>query len=88
MNFDVTYAKNKFNKKQETNIKSEPVVDDHETDDKWIERVKKIEDPVTMLKEIVANQDFLGYDPYYGNLRSALLNQADKIVKGNPCTSK
>ena len=34
----------------------------------------RIEDPVKMLECIVENERFFGYDPYYGDLREAMLN--------------
>jgi hypothetical protein len=38
-----------------------------------------IKEPREMLRAIVENESFLGYDPYYKDLREALLKQAEKI---------
>jgi hypothetical protein len=38
-----------------------------------------IKEPREMLRAIVENGDLLGYDPYYKDLREALLKQAEKI---------
>ena len=43
----------------------------------------RIEDPVKMLECIVENERFFGYDPYYGDLREAMLNSATRIVEGH-----
>lgn len=40
-----------------------------------------ITDSVEMLRTILQHENFLGYDPYYGDLREALLNAADRIVR-------
>lgn len=52
------------------------------TDQKWIEKTRTIVDPLEMLKCIVENQDFLGYDPYYSDLRRAMIDTAEQIMKG------
>ncbi len=49
-------------------------------DKEWIEKVKQIEDPREMLKLIVENETFLGFDPYYKDLRNAMISQAEKII--------
>ena len=51
------------------------------TDDEWKENIKKIADPIQMLKAIVDNEGVLGYDSYYCDLRATLLEQAELIVK-------
>ena len=50
-------------------------------DEMWMDDVKKITDPFEMLITIVNNQEFLGYDPYYKDLRAVMLDQAEKICK-------
>lgn len=40
----------------------------------------KIEDPHEMLAAIVEHSDFLGYDPYYADLRNALLDNANRLA--------
>lgn len=54
--------------------------DDQASDEKWKQYITQITDPVEMLRVIVENQDFLGYDSYYSDLRKVLLQQAEKIV--------
>ncbi len=43
-----------------------------------VERWSKITDPCEALREIVSNQNYLGYDSYYEDLRSALLDMAER----------
>lgn len=42
--------------------------------------VPKANTPVKALRLILDNETFLGYDSYYGDLRSAMLNQAAKVA--------
>lgn len=51
----------------------------------WIEMIGAITDPIEMLKAILENADFLGYDPYYADHRATLLDQARKIVEEVDC---
>lgn len=53
---------------------------DKASDEKWKQYITQITNPVEMLRAIVKNQDFLGYDPYYSDLREALLKQAENVV--------
>jgi hypothetical protein len=46
--------------------------------DQWA----KITDPREALRTIVKHEDFLGYDPYYKDLRAALLAMADRCSEG------
>lgn len=50
------------------------------TDADWIKKVRKIKDPMLMLKTIVENERYFGYDSYYSDLRSAMLETAAEIV--------
>lgn len=50
-------------------------------DKQWIEKVRAIKDPVEMLRVICENEDFFGYDPYYKELRAAMTETAEAIVK-------
>lgn len=50
-------------------------------DDDLIKRWRKVKDPRKALAEIVKNQDFLGYDPYFAKLRDALLDMAERNSK-------
>ena len=40
-----------------------------------------ISDPVEALRELVEHETFLGYDPYYGDLRAALMEMAERCAK-------
>ncbi len=51
------------------------------TDVEFIAQVKTITDPVEMLEALLNNDMFLGYDPYYADLRAALLDQAEQVVE-------
>ena len=50
------------------------------TDKEWIAMVKQITDPYIMLQTIVDSEQYLGFDPYYKDLRDAMLNQAEYIA--------
>jgi len=50
------------------------------TDEEWKAEIAKIEDPIEMLEAIIENQDFLGYDPYFKDLRQAMLDQVEIII--------
>ena len=52
-------------------------------DAEWIAQIKEISDPIKMLEIIVDNQNYLGFDPYYKDLRAAMLDQAEKIILNN-----
>jgi len=56
------------------------------TDAEWIESVNQIKDPVKMLECIVENERFFGFDPYYSDLRGAMINSATRIVDGYKVT--
>jgi hypothetical protein len=47
-----------------------------------------ITDPITMLKELVDNEQYLGYDPYYWDIRMALLRAAERIIAEHGGLSK
>jgi len=46
-----------------------------------IARIKRTRDPVKMLRLIVENEDYLGYDPYYADIRAALISQAGVVAQ-------
>jgi hypothetical protein len=50
-------------------------------DAKFIKQLDNIHDPVEALKAIVENEGFMGYDPYYRDLRAALLAMAERVLK-------
>jgi hypothetical protein len=47
-------------------------------------RWASITDPVQALREIVEHEDFLGFDPYYCDLRAALLAMAARCAGDKP----
>jgi hypothetical protein len=49
------------------------------TDKELIEKWSKITDPVEAAQEIVEHEQFLGYDPYYRDLRAALIAMAARV---------
>lgn len=53
------------------------------TDKQWMSVIKRIKDPIEMLKVLVKEEHLLGYDPYYAELRKCLLDQAEKIANGS-----
>ncbi len=59
-----------------------------QTDAEWIEEIKKIADPVEMLSVIIDNEMYFGYDPYYKDLRHAMLDQANKILQEKSTENK
>ena len=53
------------------------------TDSEWIKEIKTITDPVKMLRTIIDNEQYFGFDPYYKDIREAILKQAEYIVEGS-----
>ena len=54
------------------------------TDADWIKSLDNIKDPKEALTEFLDNERFLGYDPYYGDLRVALIGMLERIRDGLP----
>ncbi|MFI5404958.1 MAG: hypothetical protein ACHQ1D_00445 [Nitrososphaerales archaeon] len=52
-------------------------------DKDWVDSINKIDNPIDMLKAIVDNEHFLGYDSYYKDLRWALIENSIRILKEN-----
>ncbi len=50
----------------------------------WIKEIKKVDTVYDILKIIVENQTFFGHDPYYVELKRAMLDQAIDILAGGP----
>lgn len=50
------------------------------TDVKFLEEIERTDTPETILALILENEEFLGYDPYYGDLRRAMLVRATSIL--------
>lgn len=46
-------------------------------------KIKKIKDPIKMLKCILENESYFGFDPYYRDIRSAMLDTAAAIVRAS-----
>lgn len=60
---------------------------DDMSDSKFIASLRRVTSPKVALRLIVDKQDFLGYDPYFADLRQALLDMADRLAtKRNRCT--
>lgn len=51
------------------------------TDAKRKKRWQRIRSPEAALAEIVKNEMFFGYDPYYADLRAALLEMAERVLR-------
>lgn len=49
------------------------------TDHQWIKSLDKITDPREALRTIAENERFLGYDPYYRDIRIALISLAERV---------
>lgn len=43
------------------------------TDEEWIASLSKVTDPAEACRILVENEHCLGFDPYYRNLRVALI---------------
>ncbi|MBT2325507.1 hypothetical protein J7E62_24545 [Variovorax paradoxus] len=47
---------------------------------RFVARLKRVTDPVEALELIVDNEGYLGYDPYFPDLRKALLDMASRVA--------
>ena len=47
----------------------------------WIKSLNKVHDPREALKLLVENDDFLGFDPYYRDIRGALFAMAERVLE-------
>ena len=45
----------------------------------WIVSLDRITDPKEALRIIVENEEFFGFDPYYRDLRCAMLKMAERL---------
>ena len=52
------------------------------TDIEWIATVDAITDPAEACHTLVENEQFLGFDPYYRDLREALIRMCERCGKG------
>ena len=50
------------------------------TDDEYIADIKKITDPVEMLECVLENEGYYGYDPYYAEMRDAVMLQVKAVL--------
>jgi len=52
------------------------------TDKQWKRHVKTLNEPIALLEQIVqsVDQGLFGHDPYYADLKSALISQAEKVI--------
>lgn len=50
------------------------------TDKQRLAAIRRITNPVTMLKCIVENEGYFGFDPYYRDIRETVLSQAEKVA--------
>ena len=57
------------------------------TDKKWISIVNKIKDPIKACRILYENEQFLGYDPYYKDLRRALIEMCKRCGTNEPTRS-
>ena len=48
------------------------------TDRQWIAKIKKINDAKEACRILVKHETYLGYDPYYSDLRRALINMCER----------
>ncbi len=50
-------------------------------DAEWIATFGKIHDPLEALKLIIENESFFGFDPYYRDIRDAVLGVGERVLK-------
>lgn len=53
------------------------------TDAQYIAQFDKVTDPAEALRVIVGNEHYLGYDPYYKDIRAALMKLAERLAAPN-----
>ena len=56
------------------------------SDVKFIQQLNNVTDPAEACRVLVENENFLGYDPYYRDLREALIEMCTRCG-GTACTS-
>ncbi len=49
------------------------------TDAEWIATLDKVTDPVEALGIVLENEDYFGFDPYYRDIRGAVLGMAQRV---------
>jgi len=55
-------------------------VDEEESDQEFLVRVEQANTPREILALIVENQNLLGFDPYYADLRKAVLDRVSCVL--------
>ena len=50
-------------------------------DTEFIESLEKVSSAREALAIIVVNERFFGYDPYYNDLRSAMMRMAERVLR-------
>jgi hypothetical protein len=53
------------------------------TDADWIKSLDKITDPREALQTIIDNELYFGFDPYYRDLRDAMVKMADRVLSAS-----
>lgn len=56
------------------------------SDVEFIQQLNNVTDPAEACRVLVENENFLGYDPYYRDLREALIEMCTRCG-GTACTS-
>lgn len=49
-----------------------------ETDEEWIATINAITDPKEACRTLAENENYLGYDRYYSDLRRALIEMCER----------
>ena len=52
------------------------------SDAEWVDSLERITDPQEALRTLVENESYLGYDPYYKDLRAALMRMCERCGAG------
>ena len=47
-------------------------------DELWIENISKVSDPSEACRVIVEHENYLGFDPYYRDIREALVQMCER----------
>jgi hypothetical protein len=53
------------------------------TDAEWIKSLDKVRDPREALRLIAENEMYFGFDPYYRDIRAALVQMAERLGEEN-----
>ena len=47
----------------------------------WITSLDKVSDPREALQIIIDNEQFFGFDPYYRDLRDAMVRMGERVLE-------